>query len=191
MLELVGETLAAAERRVAKDRAAIEARDLDLARRSERIDELERVSIILAERVVERERELKQLRAELAVARAVTPGSAASEEWPPRARAEDERIPVGSNGHRAGGLGELFEGIVEVEIGPLSDFSQLVGFEDAAGGIAATSEISVKRFTKGRATLSVRFEEPVALLRELEERAPFEFRVRDLRSDRLVLDVDE
>ena len=104
---------------------------------------------------------------------------------------EDERIPVGSNGHRAGGLGELFEGIVEVEIGPLRDFAQLVGFEDAAGAIDAASEISVKRFTKGRATLAMRFEEPVALLRELEERAPFEFRVRDLRSDRLVLDVDE
>jgi hypothetical protein len=33
--------------------------------------------------------------------------------------------------------------------------------------------------------------EPVELLRELEERAPFEFRVRDQRFDRLVLDVDE
>jgi hypothetical protein len=37
----------------------------------------------------------------------------------------------------------------------------------------------------------MRFKEPVALLRELEERAPFEFRIRDLRSNRLVLDVDE
>jgi hypothetical protein len=88
-------------------------------------------------------------------------------------------------------MGELFEGTIEVEIGPLSDFSQLVGFEDAAGAIAGTSEISVKRFTKGRATLAMRFKEPVALLRELEERAPFEFRIRDLRSNRLVLDVDE
>jgi hypothetical protein len=29
----------------------------------------------------------------------------------------------------------------------------------------------------------------VELLRELEERAPFEFEVRDVRSDRVVLDV--
>jgi hypothetical protein len=87
--------------------------------------------------------------------------------------------------------GELFDGLVEVEVGPLSDFSQLVGFEDAAGGIAATSEISVTRFTQGRATLSMRFKHPVELLRELEERAPFEFKVRDTRSDRIVLDVDE
>jgi hypothetical protein len=86
---------------------------------------------------------------------------------------------------------ETFDGMVEIEVGPLADFSQLVGFEDAAGGIVATSEISVKRFARGRATLAMKLDEPVELLRELEERAPFEFRVRDRRHDRLVLDVDE
>jgi len=49
----------------------------------------------------------------------------------------------------------------------------------------------VKRFARGRATLEVKLIEPVELLRELEERSPFEFRVRDRRRDRLVLDVDE
>jgi hypothetical protein len=100
-------------------------------------------------------------------------------------------VPASSNGHAEIEPKELFEGRIEVEIGPLEDFSQLVGFEDAAGGIAATSEISVKRFTRRRATLEMRLAEPVALLQELEERAPFEFRVRDTRSDRVVLDVDE
>ena len=65
----------------------------------------------------------------------------------------------------------FFEGLVKVEIGPLGDFSQLVGFEDAAGQIGATSEISVERFSEGRATLSMRLDEPVELLRELEERS--------------------
>ena len=98
---------------------------------------------------------------------------------------------AGANGSSEREPGELFDGLVEVEVGPLSDFSQLVGFEDAAGGIGATSEISVKRFTRGRATLSMRFKHPVELLRELEDRAPFEFQVRDTHSDRVVLDVDE
>ena len=84
----------------------------------------------------------------------------------------------------------MFVGSVELEVGPLSDFAQLVGFEDAAGGIDATREISVKRFAAGRATLEMRLSEPVELLRELEERAPFEFKVRDLRADRVVIDVD-
>lgn len=109
---------------------------------------------------------------------------------------EDEE-PVGAdasasaNGHAQAEPGELFEGLVEVDVGPLSDFSQLVGFEDAANGIGATSEISVKRFKQGRATLAMRFKHPVELLRELEERAPFEFVVRDMRSDRVILDVDD
>jgi len=86
---------------------------------------------------------------------------------------------------------DLFEGIVSVEIGPLDDFSQLVGFEDAAGQIGATSEISVERFSEGRATLSMRLDEPVELLRELEERSPLEFRVRRTADDNLILDVDD
>jgi hypothetical protein len=85
----------------------------------------------------------------------------------------------------------LFEGLVKVEIGPLDDFSQLVGFEDAAGQIDATSDISVERFSEGRATLSMRLSEPVELLRELEERSPLEFRVRRSADDNLILDIDD
>jgi hypothetical protein len=85
----------------------------------------------------------------------------------------------------------LFEGLVKVEIGPLDDFSQLVGFEDAAGQIGATSDISVERFSEGRATLSMRLSEPVELLRELEERSPLEFRVRRSADDNLILDIDD
>ena len=54
----------------------------------------------------------------------------------------------------------------------MSDFSQLVGFEDAAGGIGSMSEISVTRFTQGRATLAMRFKQPVELLDELEAAGP-------------------
>jgi chromosome segregation ATPase len=109
-------------------------------------------------------------------------GSADEEGGPLSARARD-------NGSEESEAGELFEGLVEVEVGPLSDFAQLLGFEDAAGTIGAMSEISVRRFTRGRATLAMRLRQPVELLRELEQRAPFGFKVRDARSDRLVLDV--
>jgi hypothetical protein len=37
--------------------------------------------------------------------------------------------------------------------------------------------------------MAVQLREPVALLRELEERCDLEFVVRDMRRDRLVLDV--
>jgi hypothetical protein len=112
-----------------------------------------------------------------------------------------EAHPAAANGAApsVGGVGEvepkpraggIFEGLVKVEIGPLGDFSQLVGFEDAAGQIDATSEISVERFSEGRATISMRLEEPVELLRELEQRSPLEFHVRHTAADNLILDVD-
>jgi hypothetical protein len=85
----------------------------------------------------------------------------------------------------------LYEGIVRVEIGPFDDFSQLVGFEDAAGQIDGTSEISVERFSEGRATISMHLDEPVELLRELEERSPLDFQVRRTAEDNLILDVDD
>jgi uncharacterized coiled-coil protein SlyX len=94
-----------------------------------------------------------------------------------------------SNGAEAA-LGQLFEGLIKLEIGPLGDFSQLVGFEDAVGRLGA-SEISVERFSEGRATLSMRLDEPVELLRELEESAPFDFNIRRTADDNLILDVDE
>ena len=94
------------------------------------------------------------------------------------------------NGSLRDAADEIFEGLVEVEVGPFEDFSQLVGFEDAAGEINGTSEISVRRFARGRATLEMKLAEPVELLRELEARAPFDFKVRDRRFDRVVLDVD-
>lgn len=84
----------------------------------------------------------------------------------------------------------IFEGEVKLEIGPLGDFSQLVGFEDAVGQLGA-SEISVERFSEGRATLSMRLDEPTELLRELEELSALDFRVRHTAPDNLILDVDE
>lgn len=95
------------------------------------------------------------------------------------------------NGQPAAKKSDVFDGLVKVEIGPLDDFSQLVGFEDAAGQIDATSEISVERFSEGRATLSMRLSEPVDLLRELEQRSPLDFRVRRTAEDNVVLDIDE
>jgi hypothetical protein len=230
--------------------AALEAHRAEAASASLRIDEMERVSARLATMVVDRDKELRQIRLELRTAlerddegvralmaiaddlevvrrqartqatrirlRALREAAVVAErvadlegaEGDSRERLierlgeaiervgvedDEEDLPADAqaNGHAEREPGELFDGLVEVEVGPLSDFSQLVGFEDAAGAIGATSEISVKRFTQGRATLAMRFKHPVELLRELEERAPFEFKVRDTRSGRIVLDLDE
>ena len=84
----------------------------------------------------------------------------------------------------------LFTGRMKLEIGPLGDFSQLVGFEDAVGR-AGASEISVERFSEGRATLSMNLDQPVDLLSELEELSALDFKVRHTAPDNLILDVDD
>lgn len=86
---------------------------------------------------------------------------------------------------------EAQAGRVRLEIGPLGDFSQLVGFEDAVGRLGA-SEISVERFSEGRATLSMRLDRPADdLLGELEELSTLDFKVRHNAPDNLILDVDD
>jgi uncharacterized coiled-coil protein SlyX len=105
--------------------------------------------------------------------------------------AEELAAPVAGEAEAGGEISqETFEGTIRVEIGPLGDYSQLVGIEDAIGRLGG-SEISIERFSEGRATLSMNLDEPVDLLRELEEHSPLEFRVRRAAEDNLVLDVDE
>jgi regulator of protease activity HflC (stomatin/prohibitin superfamily) len=106
----------------------------------------------------------------------------------PAAALAAEGIDAAESGE--GMLDGLFEGQVRLEIGPLGDFSQLVGFEDAVGRLGA-SEVSVERFSEGRATFSMRLERPVDLLHELEEHSLLDFKVRHTAPDNLILDLDE
>jgi len=154
----------------------LERASLDLAAR---VNAIEQVADRLALRVVERDREIETLTARL---------DAALDEL--RLRVEADRMEEIRGNGAAADEADVFDGLIEVEVGPLSDFDQLASFEDAANAIGAAEEISVKRFKKGRATLEMHLSEPVALLVELEERAPFEFTVRETRNGRVVLDVD-
>jgi hypothetical protein len=97
------------------------------------------------------------------------------------------------NGHAEQGTSwepVLYEGKIRLEIGPLGDFSQLVGVEDAVGRLGAT-DISVERFSEGRATFSMRLEQPVDLLRELEALAALDFKVRHTAPDNVILDLED
>jgi hypothetical protein len=125
---------------------------------------------------------MKALREAVEVGRRVQELNEAQAEAPAPEGAPGVNGPPDFNG--------VFEGLIKLEIGPLGDFSQLVGFEDAVGQVGA-SEISVERFSEGRATLSMRLDQPVELLRELEELSALDFKVRHTAPDNLILDVDE
>lgn len=144
---------------------------------------------------VERDRVLDAL--ETAIAR-VAGEWEAGEPVPPLARrsrrsgvepgieiATEPEIIVTANG-RPGGAGKRR---VSVDVGPFADFSQLVRFEDAANSIGGTGDISIKRFSEGRATIDVAIREPIDLLRELEARCDLDFEVRSRDADAIILDV--
>jgi hypothetical protein len=143
---------------------------------SERLEEIEAQARGQATRI-----RMKALREAVEVSRRV---QALTSTHPER---DDDELEAGPAPEPTYGL---FEGDVRVEIGPLGDFAQLVGFEDAVGQLGA-SEISVERFSEGRATLSMRLDEPTELLRELEELSTLDFTVRHTAPDNLILDVDE
>jgi chaperonin cofactor prefoldin len=179
-------TLRISQEAARADQAVVRAGGLERAslNLAGRVSALEQVADRLALRVAERERAIvkltERLEATLETLREAEAGAAAP-----------DAPSVEANG--AGGADEaadIFAGLIEVEVGPLSDFEQLASFEDAAMEIREARQISVKRFTEGRATLEMDLSEPVALLSELETRAPFDFTVRDTREDRVVLDVD-
>ena len=112
-------------------------------------------------------------------------------DWEPE-DAGDQVTAANGFGHpiAASSAGRADRHRVSVDVGPFEDFSQLVRFEDAANAIGATGDISIKRFSEGRARIDVGLSEPVDLLRELEERCDLEFKVRSAADDEIVLDVD-
>jgi hypothetical protein len=172
-----------------KRAAELERASLDLAGK---VNELEQVADRLALRVVERERAIvkltERLDETLALLRDTEDGG--SQPVPAIEKVAATNGAAATGAPKVDEAAAIFAGLIEVEVGPLSDFEQLASFEDAASEIGATEGILVKRFAQGRATLEMNLAEPVALLSELESRAPFEFTVRDTREDKVVLDVD-
>jgi len=161
---------------------------VEVSKRVQALNEAEDVAAGPAEAQVDADR--VEPKADIAAEAAAVEEAAAGAAPHPTANA-----PVNGNGHApvpADTSWEpgLYAGKVRLEIGPLGDFSQLVGFEDTVGRIGAT-DISVERFSEGRATFSMRLDQPVDLLRELEALSSIDFKVRHTAPDNLILDVDE
>jgi len=218
---LLGYRRAEVEEAISMRDARIHGLQLNTDAQRETIAELERESTTLSGMVLEREREIRVLDQRLREANECHDRSISSldaitarlEELEAQARGQATRIRMkalreavevskkvqalteaetAAGGDLAPELADeaMQAGRVKLEIGPLGDFSQLVGFEDAVGQLGA-SEISVERFSEGRATLSMNLDQPVDLLRELEELSSLDFKVRHNTPDNLILDVDE
>src|SRR5215213_7863963 len=188
------------ETAISAQEARVRVLEHDLGRQRRLAAEFETEAASLSGMVIEREREIRALTLRLQEANECHDRSIASldtvtarlEELQEQARGQATRIRMKAlreavevstrvqalteaESSEAEDFDGLYEGQVKLEIGPLGDFSQLVGFEDAVGQLGA-SEISVERFSEGRATLRMHLDEPVDLLRELEELSRLDFK---------------
>jgi hypothetical protein len=85
----------------------------------------------------------------------------------------------------------LFEGRVELGVGPFYDIGSLGAFEQRLANLPGVSEASVRRFEASHAVVDVRLAAPVALVRELRRAVQSDFSVREVASGRILLTFDD
>jgi hypothetical protein len=85
----------------------------------------------------------------------------------------------------------LFEGRVELGVGPFYDIASLGAFERRLASVPGVSEAAVRRFEASHAVVDVRLAAPVALVRELRQAVESGFSVREVASGRILLTFDE
>jgi hypothetical protein len=85
----------------------------------------------------------------------------------------------------------LFEGRVELGVGPFYDIAALGAFERRLASLPGVSEATVRRFEASHAVVDVRLATPVALVRELRRAAESDFSVREVANGRILLTFDE
>jgi hypothetical protein len=85
----------------------------------------------------------------------------------------------------------LFEGRVELGVGPFYDIASLGGFERRLASLPYVVEASVRRFEASHAVVDVRLAAPVALVRELRRTGESDFNVREVADGRILLTFDD
>jgi hypothetical protein len=84
----------------------------------------------------------------------------------------------------------LFEGHVELGVGPFDDIASLSSFEQRLASLPAASDVLVRRFEASHAVIDVRLATPVALVRELHRVLGVDFSVRQVAGRRVSLTFD-
>ncbi len=113
--------------------------------------------------------------------------SAPVEELPAASQPRAEEIPAAPESPED----LLFEGRVELGVGPFYDIASLSAFERGLASLPYVVEASVRRFEASHAVVDVRLAAPVALVRELRRTVESGFSVREVADGRVLLTFDE
>jgi hypothetical protein len=85
----------------------------------------------------------------------------------------------------------LFEGRVELGVGPFYDIASLSAFERRLASLPYVVEASVRRFEASHAVVDLRLAAPVALVAELRRTAETDFSIREVADGRILLTFDD
>lgn len=85
----------------------------------------------------------------------------------------------------------LFDGRVELGVGPFYDIGALGAFEQRLTSLPGVSEASVRRFEASHAVVDIRLAAPVALVKELRHALSTDFSVREVANGRILLTFDD
>lgn len=85
----------------------------------------------------------------------------------------------------------LFEGRVELGVGPFYDIASLSAFERRLASLPNVVEASVRRFEASHAVVDLRLAAPMALVVELRRAMDSDFSVREVADGRILLTFDE
>jgi hypothetical protein len=85
----------------------------------------------------------------------------------------------------------LFEGHVELGVGPFYDIDSLSSFERRLADLPNAIDASVRRFEASHAIVDLRLSAPVALVTELRRALDTDFNVRQVADGRILLTFDE
>jgi hypothetical protein len=85
----------------------------------------------------------------------------------------------------------LFEGHVELGVGPFYDIDTLSAFERRLAALPNVTDASVRRFEASHAVVDLHLATPMALVRELRHGLNTDFSVRQVADGRILLTFDE
>ena len=83
----------------------------------------------------------------------------------------------------------MFDGRVELLVGPFDDFASLSAFERALGSLPKIEDVYIRRFADDRATIDVTLQEPASLIEDMTKRLPYRLDVQHADVDRIAVTV--
>ena len=87
--------------------------------------------------------------------------------------------------------GDMFDGRVELEAGPFTDFAALSAFERALGSLPKIEDVYIRRFAGDRAIIDLVLLEPASLIDELTDRMPYRLNVERSGLDHIAVTVSD